>query len=118
MEWLHTFHPRDRLESVIDDNGQLLVLPASIDASKLAGMLKPPARPVSVEAMSRNHSQKRGFEMIGLDTERPGTIAIGTNEHIGTDPANLLLALAGVMTDQWKAWAISPTRDGKAAVAA
>ena len=39
--------------------------------------------------------------MIGLDTERPETIAIGTNEHIGTDPANLLRALARGMTGQW-----------------
>jgi AbrB family looped-hinge helix DNA binding protein len=33
-------HPGDRLEFVIDEDGRVLVLPASIDASKLAGMLK------------------------------------------------------------------------------
>ena len=42
-------HPGDRLEFVIDEGGRLLVLPASIDASELAGMLKSPARAVSVE---------------------------------------------------------------------
>jgi UDP-N-acetylglucosamine 2-epimerase (non-hydrolysing) len=51
--------------------------------------------------------------MIGLET-----VAIGTNEHIGKDPTNLLLALARVMTGQWKTWAIPPRWDGKAAVAA
>jgi len=46
-------HPGDRLEFVIDEGGRLLVLPASIDVSELAGMLKSPARPVSVEDMNR-----------------------------------------------------------------
>jgi len=46
-------HPGDRLEFVIDEDGRVLVLPASIDASELAGMLKSPARPVSVEDMNR-----------------------------------------------------------------
>ncbi len=45
--------PGDRLEFVIDEDGRVLVLPASIDASELAGMLKSPARPVSVEDMNR-----------------------------------------------------------------
>ena len=52
-------HPGDRLEFVIDEDGRVLVLPASIDASELAGMLKPPVRPVSVEDMNRA-VRKRG----------------------------------------------------------
>lgn len=52
-------HPGDRLEFVIDEDGRVLVLPASIDASELAGMLKSPARPVSVEDMNRA-IRKRG----------------------------------------------------------
>ena len=52
-------HPGDRLEFVIDEGGRVLVLPASIDASELAGMLKPPARAVSVEDMNRA-IRKRG----------------------------------------------------------
>jgi antitoxin PrlF len=51
--------PGDRLEFVIDEDGRVLILPASIDASELAGMLKAPARPVSVEAMNRA-IRKRG----------------------------------------------------------
>jgi AbrB family looped-hinge helix DNA binding protein len=51
--------PGDRLEFVIDQDGRVLVLPASIDASELAGMLKPPARPVTVEEMNRT-VRKRG----------------------------------------------------------
>ena len=46
-------HAGDRLEFVIDEDGRVLVLPASIQASELAGMLKPPARPVSVAEMKR-----------------------------------------------------------------
>jgi AbrB family looped-hinge helix DNA binding protein len=52
-------HPGDRLEFVIDEDGRVLVLPATIDAKELAGMLKAPARPVSVEAMNRA-IRKRG----------------------------------------------------------
>ena len=51
--------PGDRLEFVIDEDGRVLVLPASIDASELAGMLKFAARPVSVEDMNRA-IRKRG----------------------------------------------------------
>jgi AbrB family looped-hinge helix DNA binding protein len=57
-KWLN-LHPGDRLEFVIDEDGRVLVLPASIDASELAGMLKPPVRPVSVEDMNRA-IRKRG----------------------------------------------------------
>ena len=46
-------HPGDRLEFVIDEDGRVLVLPMSINASESAGMLKPPATPVSVEDMNR-----------------------------------------------------------------
>jgi AbrB family looped-hinge helix DNA binding protein len=51
--------PGDRLEFVIDEDVRVLVLSASIDASELAGMLKPPVRPVSVEDMNRA-IRKRG----------------------------------------------------------
>jgi len=49
------------------------------------------------------------------NTERPETIAIGTNELIGTDPNNLPPALARLMAGQWKQGAIPPLWDGKAA---
>jgi len=52
--------PGDRLEFVIDEDGRVLVLPASIDASELAGMLKSPARPVSVEDMNRSIRRQGG----------------------------------------------------------
>ena len=51
--------PGDRLEFVIDEDGRVLMLPASVDAAELGGMLKAPARPVSVEAMNRA-IRKRG----------------------------------------------------------
>lgn len=52
-------HPGDRLECVIDEDGRAQVSSASIDASELEGMLKPPARPVSVEGMNQA-IRKRG----------------------------------------------------------
>ena len=52
-------HPGDGLESVIDDDGRVLVLPASVDASELAGIFKRPAKPVSVAAMNQA-IRKRG----------------------------------------------------------
>ena len=50
------------------------------------------------------------------NTERPETVAVGTNELIGTDPAKLRPALARLMAGQWKKGAIPPMWDGKAAV--
>ena len=50
-------HPVDRLEFVIDDDGRVLVLPASVDASELAGILTRPAKPVSVAAMNQATGQ-------------------------------------------------------------
>ena len=52
-------HPGDRLEFVIDEDGRVLVLPASIDASELGGMLTPPNQRVTVEDMNRA-IRKRG----------------------------------------------------------
>jgi len=45
---------------VIDEDDRVLVLPASIDASELAGMLKAPARAVSVEDMNRAICKRGG----------------------------------------------------------
>jgi antitoxin PrlF len=45
--------PGDRLGPVIDEDTFAPLSPASIDASELAGLLKPPAQPVSVENMNR-----------------------------------------------------------------
>ena len=51
--------PGDHLEFVIDEGGCVLVQPVSVDASELAGMLKFPARTISVEDMDRA-IRKRG----------------------------------------------------------
>jgi AbrB family looped-hinge helix DNA binding protein len=54
-------HPEDRLEFVIDEDGRVLMLPASIDASESAGMLKAPAQTVSVEDMNRAIRKRGGL---------------------------------------------------------
>lgn len=46
-------NPGDRLEFVIDESGQVLLLPATVDVSELAGMLKRPTKPVTVAGMNR-----------------------------------------------------------------
>ncbi len=46
-------HPGDRLEFVIDEDGRVLVLPASVDAAELAGMLKRPTKPVTIAEMNQ-----------------------------------------------------------------
>ena len=45
-------HPGDRVEFVVDEDGRVVVLPATVDAAELAGLLKPPGRAVSVEEMN------------------------------------------------------------------
>lgn len=49
------------------------------------------------------------------NTERPETVTIGTNELIGTNPANLAPALTKLMAGQWKKGGIPEKWDGKAA---
>lgn len=49
------------------------------------------------------------------NTERPETVTLGTNELIGTDPANLAPAMARVLAGRWKQGNIPPRWDGRAA---
>lgn len=49
------------------------------------------------------------------NTERPETVTVGTNELIGTDPANLAPALKRLMAGDWKKGRIPEKWDGKAA---
>ena len=50
------------------------------------------------------------------NTERPETVSVGTNELIGTNPANLGPALLRLMEGRWKKGAIPEKWDGQAAV--
>ncbi len=50
------------------------------------------------------------------NTERPETVSVGTNELVGTDPANLGPALKRIMEGRWKKGAIPEKWDGRAAV--
>lgn len=47
-------------------------------------------------------------------TERPETVTIGTNELIGTDPAELAPYLDRLFAGEWKSGGIPPLWDGKA----
>ena len=49
------------------------------------------------------------------NTERPETCTIGTNELIGTNPANLLEPMAKVIRGDWKKGGIPELWDGRAA---
>ena len=49
------------------------------------------------------------------NTERPETVTVGTNELVGTDPANLPPALARLMAGEWKTGSIPDRWDGHAA---
>jgi UDP-N-acetylglucosamine 2-epimerase (non-hydrolysing) len=49
------------------------------------------------------------------NTERPETIAIGTNELIGSDPSGLAPALARLMAGEWKKGSVPDKWDGRAA---
>lgn len=58
-EHLH-LHPGDRLEFVIDEEGQVIMLPATIDVTELKGILPPPKRPVTVEEMNQAVKKRGG----------------------------------------------------------
>ena len=49
------------------------------------------------------------------NTERPETVAVGTNELIGTDPAKIPPALERLMRGEWKRGGIPDRWDGRAA---
>jgi UDP-N-acetylglucosamine 2-epimerase (non-hydrolysing) len=46
-------------------------------------------------------------------TERPETVAMGTNELLGTDPSALASAFEKLFAGQWKKGSIPPLWDGK-----
>lgn len=48
-------------------------------------------------------------------TERPETVTLGSNELVGTDPANLLPYLKSIKNHRWKKAAVPPLWDGKTA---
>lgn len=57
-EYLH-LHPGDRLEFVIDEEGRVVLLPATMEVTELKGILPPPKRPVTVEEMNQAvHNRK------------------------------------------------------------
>jgi hypothetical protein len=47
------------VEFVTDEDGRVVVLAATVDVAELAGMLKPPAKPVTLEDMAQA-VRKRG----------------------------------------------------------
>jgi UDP-N-acetylglucosamine 2-epimerase (non-hydrolysing) len=49
------------------------------------------------------------------NTERPVTIALGTNQIVGTDSQKILTALDNIMRGRWKEASIPPLWDGRAA---
>ncbi len=52
---------------------------------------------------------------LRASTERPETVELGTNELIGTNPANLGPALDRLFAGQWKRGSVPPLWDGRAA---
>lgn len=52
--------PGDRLEFVIEEDGRVVVLPVSFDASELAGILPRPKRSVSLDQMKSAIRERGG----------------------------------------------------------
>lgn len=52
--------PGDRLEFIIDRDGRVVLLPATLDVADLAGALPRPDKALSVDAMDRVIRQRAG----------------------------------------------------------
>ncbi len=52
---------------------------------------------------------------LRTSTERPETVAMGTNELLGTDPAAIAPAMDCLFSGRWKRGQIPPLWDGQAA---
>lgn len=52
LEYLH-LHPGDRLNIVIQNNGDVVIKSNLRDVRDLKGILSPPSKPVSIEDMKR-----------------------------------------------------------------
>ena len=50
----------DRLEFLLQDDGQVILVPATVDVAELEGILPPPQKPVTVEAMKQAVRQRGG----------------------------------------------------------
>lgn len=60
-EYLH-LKPGDRMEFVIEPDGRVVLLPATLDVIELKGILPTPARSVSLEEMDEAIAQGAGEE--------------------------------------------------------
>lgn len=50
----------DRLDFIIQSDGQVVLRPATVDVRSLRGILMPPARPISVAEMNAVIRSRRG----------------------------------------------------------
>ncbi len=57
-EHLH-LHPGDQMEFIVDEDGRVILLPVTVDAADLKGILPAPKRVVTVEEMNQA-IRKRG----------------------------------------------------------
>ncbi len=53
-------HEGDRVDFFEDAQGRIILLPASQDVRRLRGMIKPPARAVSIEQMNEAIRERGG----------------------------------------------------------
>jgi AbrB family looped-hinge helix DNA binding protein len=50
----------DRVAFILQADGQVVLVPATVDVTELKGMLPPPAKPVTIEDMQRAIRQREG----------------------------------------------------------
>lgn len=58
-KYLH-LHAGDHVNFVINDNGKVLLMPATIDSAELKGILPPPKKAISIKQMNKAISQRGG----------------------------------------------------------
>lgn len=117
MPVIFPVHPRTAAAlSTIDENAPSLHCVAPLGYLEFNYLVKHAKGVITDSGGVTEETTVMGVPCLTLrdNTERPETVTVGTNELIGTNPANLAPALARLLAGEWKQGAVPEKWDGHA----